>query len=95
MIPTKFKSNTTLFTRLDLDVKNIIKYNYDRKDVAKMKQIFTENDALQNSMIWNFDKVKYDAFLKDNNGNKLKIKYMVSGWENLDDIVDEVKLFII
>ena len=95
LIPTKFKSNTTLFTRLDLDVKNIIKYNYDRKDVAKMKQIFTENDALQNSMIWNFDKVKYDAFLKDNNGNKLKIKYMVSGWENLDDVVDEVKLFII
>ena len=57
-----------------------------------MKKIFTENDALQNSMIWNFDRVKFDASLKELNPSKLKIKYIVSGWENYLDVVDEVKL---
>ena len=43
-------------------------------------------------MIWNFDRVKFDAKLKENNAKKLKIKYIVSGWENYLDVVDEVKL---
>ena len=61
-----------------------------------MKKIFSENDALQNSMIWNFDRVKYDAKLRKANKdtNKLQIKYLISGWENLNDIVDEVKLYL-
>lgn len=33
-IPTKFKVPIYLYTRLDLDVSTIIKYNYDRKDVV-------------------------------------------------------------
>lgn len=61
-----------------------------------MKKIFSENDAMQNSMVWNFERVKYDAMLKDKNKkkhkNKLKIKYLISGWENYNDIVDEIIL---
>ena len=91
-IPDIFKTKTILYTRLDLDVKSIITHNYNRKDIAQMKKIFTENDALQNSMIWNFDRVKFDASLKELNPSKLKIKYIVSGWENYLDVVDEVKL---
>lgn len=89
-IPDKFKIPTFLYTRLDLDVPSLIKNNYDRKDIAKMKQIFTTNDALQNSMIWNFDRVKYDAHLMESNknNNNLKIRYLVSGWENYQDIID-------
>jgi len=94
LIPVVFKTKTVLYTRLDLDVKSIIKYNYNRKDVAEMKKIFNENDALQNSMIWNFDRVKFDAELREANTKKLKIKYIVSGWENYLDVVDEVKLFV-
>ena len=61
-----------------------------------MKQLFSENDALQSSMIWNFERVKYDAKLKkaNKNTNKLQIKYLISGWENNNDIVDEIILFI-
>ena len=94
-IPQKFKVPTILYTRFDLDIPSIIQLNYDRKDIAKMKQIITQDDALYNSMIWNFDRVKYDAILKEQNkdNNYLKIKYLVSGWENNDDIIDEVILF--
>jgi len=60
------------------------------------KKIINENDALYNSMIWNFERVKYDSKLKkaNKNTNKLKIKYLVTGWEDLNDIVDDVKLFL-
>lgn len=94
-IPKKFKVPTVLYTRLDLDEKLVIKHNYDRKNIAKMKKLFSENDALQSSMIWNFERVKYDAKLKKRNKdtNKLKIKYLISGWEDYNDIVDEVILF--
>ena len=34
--------------------------------------IFSENDAMRNSMIWNFDRVKYDAMLREKNKKKLK-----------------------
>jgi len=99
-IPTKFKIPTILYTRLDLDIKSIIKNNYNRTDIASMKKIFSENDALQQSMIWNYERIKYDDMLKNknkstpNNKNKklLKIKYIISGWENYQDIIDEVIL---
>jgi hypothetical protein len=35
--------------------------------IAKMKQIFSENDAIQQSMMWNFDRIKYDNMLKTKN----------------------------
>ena len=57
-----------------------------------MKQIFSENDAMQQSMMWNFERVKYDAMLKDNNKKLLKIKYLISGWEDKQDIINEVIL---
>jgi len=95
-IPTKFKVPTYLYTRLDLDVSTIIKYNYERKEIAKMKQIITKDDALFNSMQWNFDRIKYDALLKENNNDNknLKIKYLVSGWEDMQDVVDNVIIII-
>ena len=42
-----------------------------------MKKLFSKNDALQASMVWNFERVKYDSKLKKANKNtdKLKIKY--------------------
>jgi len=92
-IPTKFKVPTILYTRLDLDVKSIVEQNYDRTDIASMKQIFSENDAMQQSMMWNFERVKYDAMLKDNNKKLLKIKYLISGWGDKQDIINEVILF--
>ena len=94
-IPKKFKVQTILYTRLDLDEKLFIKHNYNRKDIAKMKKLFTENEALQSSMIWNFERIKYDANLKKKNKdtNKLKIKYIITGWEDNNDIVDEIILF--
>ena len=96
-IPKKFKTKTVLYTRLDLAEDLVIKYNYNRRNIAKMKKIFSENDALMQSMFWNFDRIKYDAKLKKENKdtNKLQIKYLISGWENLNDIVDEVKLHYI
>ena len=91
-IPSKFKIKTILYTRLDLDMKSIIEFNYDRTDVVSMKSIFSENDALQQSMVWNFKRVKYDDMLKKNNKKNLKIKYLISGWEDNNDIIDEVIL---
>ena len=91
-IPLKFKVPTIIYTRLDLDVKSIVEHNYDRTDIASMKQIFSENDAMQQSMMWNFERVKYDAMLKDNNKKLLKIKYLISGWEDKQDIINEVIL---
>ena len=95
-IPEIFKIPTILYTRLDLNAESVIKFNFKRKNIAKMKQIINEDDALYNSMIWNFDRVKYDALLKkkNKNNNNLKIKYMISGWEDNNDIVDELILFI-
>ena len=47
---------------------------------------------MQQSMMWNFERVKYDAMLKDNNKKLLKIKYLISGWEDKQDIINEVIL---
>ena len=93
-IPSVFKVPTVLYTRLDLDVESIVEHNYNRTDIASMKKIFSENDALQQSMVWNFERVKYDAMLKSKNKKSLKIKYLVSGWEDIVDVYDEVILFI-
>lgn len=94
-IPSEFKVKTILYTRLDLDVESIIEFNYDRTNIADMKKIFNENDAMQQSMMWNFDRVKYDAFLKNKNkdGDLLKIKYLITGWDNYSEIIDEIVLF--
>jgi len=91
-IPIKFKIPTIIYTRLDLDVKSIIEHNYDRTDIANMKKIFSENDAMQQSMMWNFDRIKYDDMLKTKNKKNLKIKYIISGWEDNMDIINEVIL---
>lgn len=91
-IPSKFKVPTILYTRLDLDVQQVIEQNYNRTDIAEMKKIFSENDALQNSMVWNFERVKYDAMLKEKNKKNLRIKYLISGWEDFLDVLDEVVL---
>lgn len=91
-IPKKFKTDTLLFTQLDLDMEGIIKYNYDRKDLAKMKKILTKDDALFNSMVWNMDRVKLDNLLLKKNKENLRIKYIISGLNNFQDIIDEVKL---
>ena len=95
-IPNTFTIPTILFTRLDIDEESVIKYNYHRKEIAKMKQIINEDDALYNSMIWNFDRVKHDALLRknDKNNGMLKFRYIVSGWENSQDICDEVNNLI-
>ena len=92
LIPTKFKIPTYLYTRLDLDVESIIKFNYERKEIAQMKQIMSEDDALLNSMIWNYDRIKFDARMRNENAdnNNLHIKYLVTGWENFQDIVENV-----
>ena len=90
-IPTIFKIPTVLYTRLDLDLSSVIEQNYNRSDIASMKKIFSENDAMQNSMVWNFERVKYDSILKEKN-KKLRIKYLISGWEDYQDIIDEVIL---
>ena len=42
--------------------------------------------------MWNFERVKYDAMLMDNNKKLLKIKYLISVMENNQDIIDEVIL---
>ena len=57
-----------------------------------MKKIFSENDAMQQSMMWNFDRIKYDDMLKTKNKKNLKIKYIISGWEDNMDIINEVIL---
>lgn len=92
LIPIKFKVPTYLYTRLDLDVESIIEFNYKRKEIAEMKQILSENDALLNSMIWNYDGVKFDAMMKKENhdNDNLHIKYLVTGWENCQDIVENI-----
>ena len=46
LIPTKFKIPTILYTRLDLDIKSIVEQNYNRKNIAEMKKMFSENDFI-------------------------------------------------
>ena len=46
-LPTKFKVSTTLYTRLDLDTESIVKLNYNRKNIAKMKNKCATNKKSQ------------------------------------------------
>lgn len=91
-IPKKFKIPTILFTRFDMDVDSIIKLNYERKAIAEMKGIVSEKDALYTSMMWNFDRVKYDKNLMDLNkdNDNLRIKYYIAGLENDKNLSDAV-----
>jgi probable phosphoglycerate mutase len=95
-IPDTFLIPTILFTRLDIDMEQVIKYNYARKEIAAMKQIINENDALYNSMMWNFERVKYDAMLRKNDqqNGMLRLRYMVTGWEDIQDLCDEICSFL-
>lgn len=92
-IPNTFKIPTILFTRLDMDVDSIIKLNFERKAVADMKGIVDKESALYTSMMWNFDRVKYDKNLLDlnkDNGN-LQIKYYIANLEDDRNLHDAVK----
>jgi hypothetical protein len=94
-IPSKFKVPTYLFSRLDMDVDSIIKLNFERKDVAAMKSIMSENDALLNSAMWNFDRVKLDArLLKENEGGDLRIHHIIGRIHTTSVVVDALKIML-
>ena len=92
-IPNTFKIPTVLFTRLDMDIDSIVKLNFERKAIADMKGIVDKESALYTSMMWNFDRVKYDKNLLDKNkGNdNLQIKYYIANLENDKNLYDAVK----
>jgi len=90
-IPNTFKIPTILFSRLDMDVDSIIKLNFERKAVADMKGIVDKESALYTSMMWNFDRVKYDKNLLDLNKDNLQIKYYIAGLEDDRNLRDAVK----
>lgn len=91
-IPKEYLIPTILFTRLDMDVESIVKLNYERKAIADMKGIINENDALYTSMMWNFDRVKYDKNLLELNKNNdnLRIRYYIAGLEDDRNITDSI-----
>jgi hypothetical protein len=96
-IPTLFTVPTFLFARLDINTKGIVSRNFDRTDIANMKGILTENDALQQSCIWNFARVDYDNMLLELNKNNdnLRIQYIMMDNEyvnDYDDLLDSIKL---
>ena len=96
-IPLKYNLPTYLFSRLDMDIDSIIKLNFERKDIAEMKQHVSEKDALYGSMMWNFDRVKYDKMLIDLNQNDfLKIHYIIGGINDITkiEIIDAIKLIL-
>lgn len=93
-VPKKFKVDTILFTILDADIDSIVKLNYERKEIADMKRIVNENDALYNSMMFNFNRIAYDKSLLDNNNSdKLRIKYFIGGLEDDRNLVDCILIF--
>jgi len=95
-IPKKFKCQTYLFSRLDMDAVSLIKYNFDRKEIAAMKGILSPDDAIYNSMMWNIARVQYDNELLDLNKETglLRIHYMIALEINEDIrlITDAVKI---
>ena len=99
-IPQIFKIPTYLFTRLDLSAKDIIKHNFDRKEIADMKQITSKDDAFFNSMTWNIARVQYDDILikKNKNNNNLRIQYLASmdnkQVDYYQDLLDRIVLMI-
>ena len=99
-IPKVFKVPTYLFTRFDLSAKDIIKHNFDRKEIADMKGIMSKDDALFNSLMSNIARVQYDDILikKNKDNNNLRIQYLAS-MDNkyvdyYQDVVDRVKLIM-
>ena len=97
-IPKIFKIPTHLFSRLDMDSISTIKFNFERKDIADMKGILSQDDAIYTSMMWNIARVQYDRELIELNeeNNNLRIHYTVA-FENNEDtrlITDAVKILI-
>lgn len=95
-IPSKFKTNTYLFTRLDMDTDSIVKLNFERKAIADMKGIVSEQDALYNSMMWNFARVKFDKKLYDKNKDNLEnlsIRYIIAGMERGKEVIDIISRY--
>ncbi len=97
-IPRKFKMSTYLFSRLDMDSKSTIKFNFERKDIADMKGILSPDDAIYTAIMWNIARVQYDRELIELNkeNNNLRIHYIVA-FENNEDtrlITDAVKILI-
>lgn len=89
----KFKVPTYLFSRLDLDIDSIIALNYERKEIASMKGIVSEKDALYNSMMWNFHRVQRDKEILDKNDqNTVTIHYIIGGIQNDNVILDAITL---
>lgn len=68
-VPQIFKNKTHIFTRLPLDADDIIKHDFDRKAVKKMKAYLSKDDALLGSIAWTFDRIKYDSELMKKNNN--------------------------
>jgi hypothetical protein len=94
-IPYVFRIPTYLFSRLDLDSDSIINLNYDRKEIADMKAIVSENDALYNSMMWNFHRVKLDKGILEKNKDQdgfLRIHYIIAGIQDHNVVLDAMKV---
>ena len=89
-IPDVFKIQTYLFSRLTLDVNEIIKMDFERKAVADMKGIMEKHDALYQTMMWVFDRIKYDKNLTDKNKiNNLTIHHYIPTLIN-DNILSNI-----
>jgi hypothetical protein len=95
-IPSEFHVPTYLFSRLDMDIDSIIKLNFERKEVADMKAIMSENDALLNSAMWNFDRVQYDKELLDQNTTttNLTIHNIIGRIHTTSVIIDALKIMM-
>jgi len=96
-IPNKFKVPTHLFTRLDMDIDQIVKLNFKRKEIADMKKIVSEQDALYASAMWNFHRVQYDVGLmeKNKNNQNLKISYIIAGLYQINHLIDSIKVMLV
>ena len=97
LVPKIFKIPSILFTRLDMDAKQIIEGQFKRKEVADMKKYFEENDALLGSCMWNFDRVKFNLELAElnKNNNNFETHYYVDEINGQKIFMDRIRLFII
>lgn len=95
-IPKKFKIQTFIYSRLDMDAASTIKLNFERKDIAQMKGILSPDDAIYNALMWNIARVQYDRELIELNNDNLRIRHMIA-FENNEDvrfILDAVKVLL-
>ena len=75
--------------------KSIVEMNFDRKEIADMKNIVSESDALYASAMWNFHRVAYDKKLIDNNSKELlKIGYIISGMYDESCLEDAINIML-